>query len=225
MNARPAIADSEVVWFLEEEGLLPKRPPAARWPRLVAVPPGHLTESPEILPGDGGPIIPVPAHWYPGVPLPATYEPEEIQGYVEQASEPAAPSQPDYLAERLKQAAVPAGRYPIAILPRGIAAFTTRQTSGVTFAVTVTEGPWQGGEIPLRLVLDGQPGRLDGVIRHNLHLLGGWAKALGVGPATDPFDLIAKLGRAGKKRRVILDLREKRWADRCELYAQSVEVS
>ena len=171
MSARPVVADYEVVWFLESEGLLPLRPIAERWPRLVAVPPGHFTEYPEILPGDDGPIIPVPAHWYPGVPLPATYEPEEIQGYVEQASEPAAPSQPDYLAERLKQAAVPAGRYPIAILPRGIAAFTTRQTSGVTFAVTVTEGPWQGGEIPLRLVLDGQPGRLDGVVRHNLDLL------------------------------------------------------
>ena len=50
MNARlsPHLPDDEVLWFLEEEGLLPMRPIRERWPELFAVPPsirpGQITE-------------------------------------------------------------------------------------------------------------------------------------------------------------------------------------
>ncbi len=42
-----------------------------------------------------------------------------------------------------------------------------------------------GRVFPLRFVLDGPPGPLDGVVRHNLDLLAHWAEAVGAGASTD----------------------------------------
>ncbi len=168
MSAFGQVSADEALWLAEEAGLIAKRPLRERWPRLFL--PGKglvgLTDAPclpwplgspaessagcrlteiqercEILPGADDPLIPIPARWSRGMPLPATYEPEEIPGH------------PDYgLAERRKKAAVPPGRHPITIEPGSIDLFATRiKASGVAFAVTVTEGEWQGGCFPCAL--------------------------------------------------------------------------
>ncbi len=183
MSAFGQVSADEALWLAEEAGLIAKRPLRERWPRLFL--PGKglvgLTDAPclpwplgspaessagcrlteiqercEILPGADDPLIPIPARWSRGMPLPATYEPEEIPGHPDYGladGEPAPSAAPvDWLAERREKAAVSPGRHPITIEPGSIDLFATRiKASGVAFAVTVTEGEWQGGCFPCAL--------------------------------------------------------------------------
>ena len=223
----PQLPDAEVIWFLEEEGLLPKRSLAERWPDLFASPPlpvqpgtiaGHLDD---VLPGDDGPIVPVPERWYPGVPLPATWEPEEIPGYVEPGFAPAEPEPARFFDPA--NMIPPPGKYQIVLLPLDLERVRRKGARGFACFVSIVGGPFAGCDLRVEFLTEGVGGTTSAVQR-DLSILGVWQKAHGIARANDELDLMRRIGEAGLRTDTFAVLAHRRWAGGLDFHITDIEV-
>jgi hypothetical protein len=228
----PPQSDAEIIWFLEEQGLLKKRPVHERWPELFEQVPAKL---PALI--DDAPAHDRPEAWeeheYPGYDASKDMDWPPAAKWRESEDEPDHPPEPGALdrdsnrnfgpqgdghdpqgraavanwlqQSRQRHGDVVPGRYSIAILPRGIAPIETAKTRGVSFLVGILGGDFDGFEIRLNFLVDG-PGGLDAVIRRDLSVLYRWAQGLDIGRTANPVDLVKQLGMFGEDREVVIDL-------------------
>jgi hypothetical protein len=119
-----------------------------------------------------------------------------------------------------KHGVIPSGQYAAAILPRGMHPIATAKTSGVSFLVGIVGGAHDGTECRLSFLCEGP----DAIVRRDLGLLQQWGSALGVGRSRDILNLVAKLGDAGKGRRVTLGIASRESRNGVELACVSVDV-
>src|SRR5262245_49672848 len=112
----------------------------------------------------------------------------------------------DFLRDRLAAASlIPPGRYPVRLLPQGIAPFRTDKTSGVDCRLEITEGDCAGRLVELRFLFDGPRG----FVARDLGILEKWANAVDAKPADSPVRVVAEIGRASADRRGFLCLAHK----------------